>query len=703
MKIKIENKKGFFFTIGIILLILPLIFLVSYYLTTSSTKTEDVISKIRCDELHYLTNDVREDMRRAIVIFGRRAAIYSIDSIVTSGVPLVNYSFNCTSMCNVDCNQFTFDMNGSEAAIAEVTLCGTIYGENVTYMLNHTLSEWITRVNSAGDAMNFDINISIVNITVVQNDAWDFAIIVDMLLDVSDDSGICYYTGDIMSIEAITSILGLEDVLYPLNTGGRMIKFITNCTTDINLESIAGCSLTYGGQGLASGRPIFWSNLKSSTSAAERSTYCSTFEEYVNDKLLVMDTAFGNCNSFEQCCFNESCPYHFSGVINYGATNPVSWDKCEITIPWITHTCKLDNVTGFGPGGGCERPDGCNESILQNDSCVMIKNRDECDEHNVLMGFSTENITTYCYSESNISSFGASCSETFANGPSFFDRLDGNYNLSEKYANQSRDYYNTTNIGLETLVNPYLLDDFGIEIKDNKTWVDYLYWQNIGGCEAIGSCAEGAYALQLDCQHAYKYSIDTKCVNASDCTNPLFTTTITSTTTSTSLVSTTTSTSTTTSVVPCIGFSDDMESGENGWTHGGDGDEWELGDPQWGGCNSADNCWGTDLSSSYNNDANEWIMSPNIDLTQASDATLTFYNKHRIESFADYAYVEVSADGGAWNNLLTLSGWQSSWEDESVSLSSYVGSSVRIRFRLESDSDIRFYGLYVDDFTVSCS
>ncbi|MFH0860475.1 MAG: hypothetical protein V1921_04690 [Candidatus Altiarchaeota archaeon] len=727
----VKNRRGYLFTIGVILLILPLIFLVSYYISMSHTKSEDTVGKIRCDELHYLINDLKEDMRRGIVIFGRRAAIYSIDQVITSGTALGDYSFNCTEMCGVDCNAFDFSMNGSEAAIAELALCGTFHGENVTYMLNHTLSEWVSRINVAGSNMNFEVNITLANITVVQNDAWNFAVIVDTIIDVSDDSGLCYYRGDMVSIESFSSILGLEDVLYPLNSDGRLIKFITNCTTDLDLETVAGCSLTYGGEGIASGRVLFWSNLKDSTTPAERQTYCSTFGEYVNDKILVTDTAFGNCNSFEQCCFNASCPYHFSGVINYGPTNPESWEKCELTIPWITHTCKLDNETGFGPGGGCERPDGCNESLIGTDACVMIKNDDSCSQHDVLMGMSTANITTSCYSVSNVTSLGVGCLEYAVNGPSFFDRLDGNYNLSEKYVNQSRLYYNTTAIGLETLVDPYILDSFGIVVDDNRTWVDYLYWQDVDGCKAVGSCADGAYDLMMDCFHAYTYSIDTECVNASTCMQSNVTTTSTTTTTvetttsststSTTIVGSTTSTtsitststtstssstttsSTTTSLQPCTGFSDDMEAGEDGWTNGGSQNEWELGDPDWGSCHSAGNCWGTDLSSYYNNNANEWLMSPMIDLTTASAPSLTLWEKHRLEWFGDSAYVEISADNGPWENLMTISGWQSSWTQNSISLTDYAGSIVRIRFRLESDGWITFQGLYVDDFSVSCS
>ena len=58
-------KKGLFFTIGALLLIIPLILFIAYYATIKQTKSEDTITKIRCDELHYLVEDVKNDMERA--------------------------------------------------------------------------------------------------------------------------------------------------------------------------------------------------------------------------------------------------------------------------------------------------------------------------------------------------------------------------------------------------------------------------------------------------------------------------------------------------------------------------------------------------------------------------------------------------------------------------------------------------------------
>jgi len=70
----------------------------------------------------------------------------------------------------------------------------------------------------------------------------------------------------------------------------------------------------------------------------------------------------------------------------------------------------------------------------------MIKNND-CPLHQVLVGFDSSGINASCYWVSNASLYDYGLFNV-TDGPSFFDRLDGTYELSTKYSNQSRDYFN---------------------------------------------------------------------------------------------------------------------------------------------------------------------------------------------------------------------------------------------------------------------
>ncbi|MBN2518312.1 MAG: hypothetical protein JXB14_05685 [Candidatus Altiarchaeota archaeon] len=500
-----NGRRGYLYTIAIIMLITPLIFLLIFYTGMSKPKIDDISGKIRCDELYYFVEDVKNDLSRAMLIFGRRAAIYAVDDVVTNNRTMSTYSYD-------NCSSYVYQGEGSEAALVELVICGTLYGSNVTYMMNHTLPTWIERIEADADEMNFDLDIHVLNLTIAMRDGFNFALIPYMDIVVGDKAGLCYYEEENISTISITSIEGLEDPLYPIHTNNKIIKYIYNCTDDISLDNLAGCSTENWGNGSDSGDIVLYSNIQSDPGLA---TYCSTTPN-INDMILVFDIAFGSCNLLEENCFDINHPDHLAGVVEYAKNDPDASfvDKCNVTIPWISAVGKIDNETPLGVGH--QRSPYCEDGDITTGTCVMIKNIPECLIHQVILGFHSDEINTTCYMISNVSQYSTSCpGEEYPNGPSFFDRLDGRLNLSNKYEAQSSRFFQNPYIGLETLVSPYELDERGISVNEESTWIDYLYWSNKTGCTVMGICQVGDYKFKLDCEHAYRYRLDTDCVNAS--------------------------------------------------------------------------------------------------------------------------------------------------------------------------------------------
>ncbi len=89
-----------------------------------------------------------------------------------------------------------------------------------------------------------------------------------------------------------------------------------------------------------------------------------------------------------------------------------------------------------------------------------------------------------------------------------------------------------------------------------------------------------------------------------------------------------------------------------------------------------------------------------IEIPEGSTSYLTFWNQRRRES-GDTFLVEVSTDGGySWNSIKS---WTNTvtWQKESLSLSSYKGQSINIRFRLDARSNTRVHeGWIIDDIQV---
>lgn len=123
-----------------------------------------------------------------------------------------------------------------------------------------------------------------------------------------------------------------------------------------------------------------------------------------------------------------------------------------------------------------------------------------------------------------------------------------------------------------------------------------------------------------------------------------------------------------------------------------------------------------------NNDDKTWEYNNTIDLTQASDAMVTFYAKWDIEPDYDYCQFQVSTDGGSswegqcglftvegsstfWNGSAQPDGepiWEggSDWVQEKIELTDYLGQNIKLRFQFGSDGGVTKDGFYFDDFKV---
>ncbi len=113
-------------------------------------------------------------------------------------------------------------------------------------------------------------------------------------------------------------------------------------------------------------------------------------------------------------------------------------------------------------------------------------------------------------------------------------------------------------------------------------------------------------------------------------------------------------------------------------------------------------------------------MTRSFDLSGVSNATLDYWTWYRIEPDYDYAYVEISTDGGNnWTILQTPngtdrnpvgnsfgwgyngeSGGNSTWINERVDLTPYVGQSVQIRFEYLTDDAVNQAGWLIDDIAI---
>ena len=126
---------------------------------------------------------------------------------------------------------------------------------------------------------------------------------------------------------------------------------------------------------------------------------------------------------------------------------------------------------------------------------------------------------------------------------------------------------------------------------------------------------------------------------------------------------------------------------------------------------SGDRCWWSNRGDSI-----DTTLTRELDLSGLTSATLRYKLWYDIEEQWDYAYVEVSTDGGVtWDILATpgstpenpvgnsfgpgYSGQSGGWLSETVELSPYSGRSVLLRFQYVTDDALHGAGLCLDDIS----
>ena len=143
------------------------------------------------------------------------------------------------------------------------------------------------------------------------------------------------------------------------------------------------------------------------------------------------------------------------------------------------------------------------------------------------------------------------------------------------------------------------------------------------------------------------------------------------------------------------GFSDDMERGDNGWTHSGTSDNWHQTTHR---SQSPSNSWycGVENSWQYTNENISRLVTPYF--VSGDSARLSFDQWYNVEQDYDYCMPEINNGSNYWIPLASYTGTNSDWEHVSFPLAAWSGQTIRVGFRFLSDASTTAEGWYVDNF-----
>jgi plastocyanin len=202
--------RGYIFTLVTALMVMIILSMTLFYTEVSSPSFEDATNKVSLDELHYFVESIKKDASRAVGISSQRAAAYATDHVISTNETYRNYGMkNCTS--------FNYYVNGSEAAIAELMVCGSLEnakkpsGNIKQYMMNNTVLDWMDRINGNITNPPYNATVRFRNLTIAPYDSWHYIVFSDFDVMVYDSSSQIRYSGYGIPIVSMVDITGLED------------------------------------------------------------------------------------------------------------------------------------------------------------------------------------------------------------------------------------------------------------------------------------------------------------------------------------------------------------------------------------------------------------------------------------------------------------------------------------------------------------
>ncbi len=202
------GKKGIFFTIISLILVIMILLIVSYKFSNKLRFKEVVISR-RVDSVNNLIKSIDNDLERAIFISGFRTILGMQQYIEEHGV----------------------FFNNTEDSFREIFLFGKFGNETISIMNDSSFLNWTSRIIEKSRELNVRVNFTNINVSVWQQDPWNVKVRVVMLGSFSEMSGLgnwSYYFNRTSTI----SIIGFEDPLYIVNGYGKVTNTINK--TPIN-------------------------------------------------------------------------------------------------------------------------------------------------------------------------------------------------------------------------------------------------------------------------------------------------------------------------------------------------------------------------------------------------------------------------------------------------------------------------------------
>jgi len=199
MGLKKRGRDGQVYSLIAILLAIPLILFVTFYMSTDQYIDYAAIDKVVADQIHEVDKSIEKDFVQAMSISGKRALLASSNDVIREGRKL----------------------DDANIRLLELLTNGTLYGNFTYVMYNNTITDWMNKILAMN--LGFDIELNYSNLTLQGYGA--FNVLLSVILDVSvtDEFNESKIEKSVPK-ESLINIEQVEDPIFSLNTVGYISR-----------------------------------------------------------------------------------------------------------------------------------------------------------------------------------------------------------------------------------------------------------------------------------------------------------------------------------------------------------------------------------------------------------------------------------------------------------------------------------------------
>ncbi len=201
------ERKGVVYTLFAVFVMMTFAPMLFYMNSESQRNSDEMISKLRSDELYFFTTDLRKDIERSIIISTKRAIIATTSHIISSG--------NCVT--------------DVPETFTETIFNGTINSTHSEILNGSTLDSWIENVMYISHDIGIESNVTVYS--VLFNSSVD-PFMLNMSSDVNfivSDKTVDITFNRSYDINQQLSIDEFEDPYLSLQSNGYLIRKFSQC------------------------------------------------------------------------------------------------------------------------------------------------------------------------------------------------------------------------------------------------------------------------------------------------------------------------------------------------------------------------------------------------------------------------------------------------------------------------------------------